>query len=90
MDEHTTKCNIEIGRNKEQVNKIKHIVPPTPNKNKECPQYGHQFCYGEKLLMAWVVPKYKSKHEKSIPSQYARETKHLTLNDLESYLILDV
>ena len=27
MDEHTTKCDTETGRNKEQV---KHIVPPNP------------------------------------------------------------
>ena len=27
MDEHTTKCDIEMGRNREQV---KHIMPPIP------------------------------------------------------------
>ena len=75
-----------MGRNREQV---KPFVPPTPKKNKEPPQYGRQFCYAEKLPMAWGVPKQIARHEKSIPSQYARETKHLTLRDLKLYLILD-
>ena len=57
MYEHTIKCDTETGRNKEKVNNIKHIVPPTPNKNEERPQYGHQFCYGEKLPMAWGYQK---------------------------------
>ena len=46
-------------------------------------------CYGEKLPMDWGVSQYTDRHEKSIHSQYARETKHLTLKDLESYLIPD-
>ena len=46
-------------------------------------------CYGEKLPMAWGVPQQIARPEKSIPSQYARETKHITLRDLESYLIPD-
>ena len=46
-------------------------------------------CYGEKLPMAWGVPQQIVRHEKSIPSQYERETKNLTLRDLKSYLILD-
>ena len=82
-------CDIEIGRNREKVNNIKHIVPPTPQKNKELPQYGHQFCYGEKLPMAWDVPQQTDKLQKSIPSQYAREIQHLKLKDLETYLIPD-
>ena len=47
------------------------------------------YCYGEKLPMAWGVPQQTARHKKSILSQYARETKHLTLRDLESYLIPD-
>ena len=43
----------------------------------------------EKLPMAWGVPQQTEKPKKSIPSQYAREIKHLTLKDLESYLIPD-
>ena len=42
-----------------------------------------------KLPMAWGVPQQTEKPQKSIPSQYAREIKHLTLKDLETYLILD-
>ena len=53
------------------------------------PQCGHQLCYGEKLPMAWGVPQQTSRHNKSIPFQYAIETKHLTIKDIESYLILD-
>ena len=30
MDGHNTKCNPETGRNKEQVKKIKHIMPLDP------------------------------------------------------------
>ena len=30
MDKHTIKCDIEIGRNQEQVNNIKPIVPTNP------------------------------------------------------------
>ena len=56
MYEHTIKCDTKTRRNKEKVNNIKQIVPPTPSKYKERPQYGHQFCYGEKLPMAWGVP----------------------------------
>ena len=32
MDEHTIKCDTETGRNREQVNNIKHIVPPKPQR----------------------------------------------------------
>ena len=39
--------------------------------------------------MAWGVPQQTEKPKKSIPSQYAREIKNLTLKDLESYLIPD-
>ena len=87
MDEHTIKSDTETGRKKEQVNNIKHIVYPTPNKSKELPQYCHQFCFREKLPMAWGVPQQTARHKKSIPSQYARETKHLILRDIKSYLI---
>ena len=89
MDEHTIKCDTEIGRNKEQVLKIKHIVPPTPNKNKEPSHYHRQLCYKEKFPMAWGVPQQRDRHKKSIPYQYAREKKHLTLRDLKSFLIPD-
>ena len=76
-------------RNKERVNKIKHIVPPTPNKNKELPHWSFQFCYGEKPPMAWGVPQQIARHQKSTFPKYARETKHLTLRDIKSYLVPD-
>ena len=57
--------------------------------NYEPPHYGHQFYYREKLPMAWGVPQQTDKLQKAIPSQYARETKHITLKDIESYLIPD-
>ena len=37
--------------------------------------------------MDWGVPQEEDKPHKSIPSQYARENKHITIKDLESYLI---
>ena len=39
--------------------------------------------------MAWGVPKQTQKPQKSMPSQYARDIQHLTLKDLETYLISD-
>ena len=42
-----------------------------------------------KIPMAWGVPQQIEKPQKSIPSQYAREIKHLTLKDLKTYLIQD-
>ena len=45
--------------------------------------------YLRSFPMAWGVPQQIDKPHESILSQYARETKHLTLKDLESYLILD-
>ena len=42
-----------------------------------------------KIPMAWGVPQQTEKSQKSIPSQYEREIKHLTLKYLETYLIPD-
>ena len=39
--------------------------------------------------MAWGVPQQTEKPQKSIPFQYAREIKNLTLKYLETYLIPD-
>ena len=39
--------------------------------------------------MAWGVPQQTEKSQKSIPSQYEREIKNLTLKDLETYVIPD-
>ena len=66
------------------------LCPKTPKKNKELPKYGLQFYYGEKLPMAWGVPQQTTLILEINISQYERETKHLTLRDIESYLVLDV
>ena len=88
MDKHTIKCDTETGRNQEQVNNIKPIVPPTPKKNKEHPQRSRQFYYGEKFL--WLgVPQQTALTLEINLSQYAIEIKCLTLKDLTSYLILN-
>ena len=54
MDKHNIKCDTDIRRNQEQINNIKPIVPPTPNKNKEHPQQSRQFYYREKFLWLGV------------------------------------
>ena len=65
MDKHTIKCDTETEGNQEKINNIKPIVPSAPNKNKELPQYGRQFYYGEKLL--WLgVPQQTTRLQKSI------------------------
>ena len=43
--------------------------------------------YGEKLPMDWGVPQQISLTLETNISQYARETKHLTLRDTELYLV---
>ena len=46
-------------------------------------------CYGEKLPMAWVVQQQTALTLEINLSQYARETKHLTLRYTESFLVPD-
>ena len=86
MDEHTIKCNTETRRNKEQVKNIKHIVPPkeiTRNSAVESP-----ILLQRKLPMAWGTTTDRVT-AKINPFPYSRETQHLTLRDLETYLIPD-
>ena len=88
MDEHTIKCNRETKRNKEQVKNIKHIVPPNPKeKQRTCPLW-LPILLRRKIPMAWGTTIDRVIAEIN-PFLYARETKHLTLKDLSSYLILD-
>ena len=54
MDKQDITCDTETERNREQINNIKPIVPPTPKKNKEHPQRSRQFCDGEKFLWLGV------------------------------------
>ena len=89
MDEHTIKGDTEMWRNKKKVNNIKHIVPPNPKEKQGTSPVWSPILLQRKLPMAWGVTQQTEKLWKSIPSQYAREIKHLTLKDLETYLIPD-
>ena len=48
-----------------------------------------QILLRRKIPMAWGVPQQIEKMQKSIPSKYAREIQHLTLKDIDTYLIPD-
>ena len=88
MEKHTIKFDIETWRNQEQVNNINPIVPPTPKKNKDHPQWSRHFCYRDKFL--WLgVPQQTALTPEINLSQYAIEIKRLTLKDQTSYLIPD-
>ena len=89
MDEHIIKYDTETGRNREQVNKIKHIVSPNPKEKQGTSLVWSPIMLQRKLPMAWGVRQQIEKPQKSIPSQYVREIQHLTLKDLKKYLILD-
>ena len=56
MDEHTIKCDTETGRNREQVNNIKHIVPPKPKVKQGTSPVWSSILLQRKLPMAWGVP----------------------------------
>ena len=56
MDEHTIKCDTEIGRNREQVNNIKHNVPPNPKEKQGTSPADSPILLWRKLPMAWGVP----------------------------------
>ena len=87
MDEHTIKCDTETERNQEQIINLKPIVAPK-GQLLGTPQRSRQFCYGEKFL--WLgVPQQTDLTPESHLSQYAIETKCLTLKDQTSYLIPD-
>ena len=89
MDEHTIKCDTETGRNREKVNNIKHIVPPNPKEKQGTSPVWSPILLRRKLPMAWGIKTDRVTVEIN-PFLYARETKHLTLKDLETYLIPDV
>ena len=89
MDEHTIKCEIETRRNKEQVNNSKHIVAPNPKEKQETSPVWSTILLRREIRMSWGTTT-DSSNPKINTSLYARETKHLTLKDLGSYLIPDV
>ena len=88
MDEHTIKCNIETGRNKEQVKNIKPIVPANPQIKQGTSLVESPILLHREIPMAWgtttdrLTPKIN-------PFQCAIEIKFLTLKDQTSYLIPD-
>ena len=86
MDEHTIKCNTETKRNKEQFKIIKHIVPPNPKEKQGTSPTWSPILLRRKLPKVWGTTTDRVITEiNHFP--YARETKHLTLKDLETYLI---
>ena len=64
-------------------------MPPNPKEKKGTSPAESPILLRRKLPMAWSVPQQTEKPQKLIPSQYEKEIKHLTLKDLETYLILD-
>ena len=88
MDEHTIKCNIETRRNKEQVKNIKHIVLPNPKEKQGTSLVESSILLQREMPMAWGTTT-DSLTPKINPFLYARETKYLTLKDLDTYLIPD-
>ena len=90
MDEHTITCNTKIGRNREQVNNIKPIVPVKNPKGKmarKSPVWSLILLRRE-IPMAWGTTT-DSLTQEINPFQYAIEIKCLTLKDQNSYLIPD-
>ena len=90
MDEHTIKCNTKTRRNKEQVNKIKPIVPIKTPKGKMTRNSPTELpiLLRREIPMAWGTTTDNLTPEINL-FQYAIESKFLTLKDQTSYLILD-
>ena len=86
MDEHTIKCDTETRRNKEQVKNIKHIVPPNPKEKQGMFLVWSPILLRRKLPMAWGTTTNRVTVEiNTFP--ICKRNKHLTLKDLETYLI---
>ena len=77
MDKHTIKCNIEIRRNKNEVENIKHIVPPNPNEKQGTSPAESPILLWIEIPMAWGTTTDCLTPEIN-PFLYARETKNLT------------
>ena len=88
MDEHTIKCNTKPRRNKEQVKNIKHIVPPNPKEKQGTSLVWSPILLWRKLPMAWGTTTNRVTIEIN-PFPICKRNKHLTLKDLETYLISD-
>ena len=55
MDENTLECNIETRRNKQQVNNIKHIVPPNPKEKQGTSPMESPILLWREIPMAWAT-----------------------------------
>ena len=75
-------------RIKDQVKNIKHIVPPNPKDKQGTSPVESPILLRREIPMAWGTTIDNLTPEIN-PFLYARETKQLTLKDLNSYLILD-
>ena len=86
MDEHTTKCDTETGQNREQV---KHIVHPIPKEKTRNLPNGVANSVMERNFL-WIGV-YHNRHLNTRNQSFpiCIETKHLTLRDIKSYLVLD-
>ena len=88
MDKHIIKCDTETGRNKEQVNNIKPIMPANPQiKTRNIPSgvansVTERNSYGLGYHNRQLTPEINL-------FQYAIQNKCLTLKDQTSYLIPD-
>ena len=88
MDKHTIKCDTITGRNQEQVNNIKPIVPANPQiETRHIPSRVTNSVteinsYGWGTTTDNLTPEINH-------FLYARETKHLTLKDIYTYLTFD-
>ena len=83
MEEHTINYNTETRRNKEKVKNIKYIVPPNPKEKQGTSLAESPILLRRKHPMYWGTTTDRVTAEIN-PFQYARETKHLTLKDLET------
>ena len=53
MDEHNIKCDMETGKNREQVNNIKYIVPPNPKEKQGTSPAESPILLQREIPMAW-------------------------------------
>ena len=100
MDKHTIKCNTETRRNKEQVKNIKHIVPPNPKEKQGTLNADKTPKGNDQELPSMVTNSVTEKNSYGLGctttdreiveiNPFPRDIKHLTLKDLETYLIPD-
>ena len=79
---------IETGRNREQLNNIKNIVTQNPKQKQGTSPAESPNLLRREIPMAWGTTTDSLTPEIN-PFLYSRETKYITLKDLDLYLILD-